>query len=186
MKWNLVVLFSLIWVPLSAQVCLVQIKVTDAAKKETLDFASIAYKITSSDQWSGTYTNEKGIAELTLANGESYDIQVKYLGYQDKTLQWTCNNGNDLINIEMESSSFKIEEIVITEKFPAIVEKQDTTIFNVSEFATGNESKLKEILNRLPGLNVDRENNVTFNGEKVEQILVEKEKFFTGSSSMAV
>lgn len=38
----------------------------------------------------------------------------------------------------------------------------------------------------MPGLNVDRENNVTFNGEKVEQILVEKEKFFTGSSSMAV
>lgn len=33
MKWNLVVLFSLIWVPLSAQVCLVQIKVTDAAKE---------------------------------------------------------------------------------------------------------------------------------------------------------
>ncbi len=185
MKWNLVVLFSLIWVGLSAQVCLVQIKVTDAAKKKTLDFASIAYKITTSDQWSGAYTNEKGIAELSLKNGESYDIQVKYLGYQDKTLQWTCNNGNDLINIEMESSSFKIEEIVITEKFPAIVEKQDTTIFNVSEFATGNESKLKEILNRLPGLNVDRENNVTFNGEKVEQILVEKEKFFTGSTSMA-
>src|SRR5690606_17881983 len=109
---------------------------------------------------------------------EKITVTIKYLGFNDQLLDIECPSGvKQDFTVEMERSSFRLDEIVISEKFPAIIEKRDTIIFNASDFTTGTESKLKELLNRLPGIHVDRENIVTYNGERVQQILVDKEKF---------
>ena len=56
----------------------------------------------------------------------------------------------------------------------------------MSSFTNGNERKLKEVLKKLPGVEVDKKGNVTVQGKKVTQLLVEGKRFFGGGSKLAV
>ncbi len=40
--------------------------------------------------------------------------------------------------------------------------EKDTLTFDVKSFANGNERKMKEVLEKLPGVEVDKKGNVTF------------------------
>ena len=45
---------------------------------------------------------------------------------------------------------------------------------------------MREILDKLPAIDVDRDGNVTVKGKKVTRFLVEGELFFTGSTKLGV
>ena len=68
----------------------------------------------------------------------------------------------------------------------AIIVKQDTIIYRTDQFRTGEERKLREVLKKLPGVEVDREGNVSVNGKRVTKLLVEGKTFFTGDTKMGV
>ena len=58
--------------------------------------------------------------------------------------------------------------------------------YDVKSFANGNERKMKEVLEKLPGVEVDKKGNVTVQGKKVTKMLVEGKSFFGGGSKLAV
>ena len=64
--------------------------------------------------------------------------------------------------------------------------KGDTTTFKTEKFITGEERKLKNVLKKLPGVEVDKKGNVTVQGKKVTKMLVDNKKFFGGNSKLAV
>ena len=45
---------------------------------------------------------------------------------------------------------------------------------------------MKDLLRRLPGMEVDEQNRLRFNGEVVQQVMVEGKPFFGGSSRLAL
>lgn len=170
-----------------AQDCVIKIQVIDAENKEPLDFVSISYKRASSKGWQMGYTDEQGWVTTGQTIEEEVKYQIAYLGYVEQTLSISCiDRASTTYIVKMQKSAFELDEVIITDKFPAIIEKKDTVIYSVEQFTTGTEEKLKEILNKLPGIHVDRNNEVTFHGEKVKQILVENDKFFSGDPAMAV
>ncbi|PQV49372.1 hypothetical protein CLV33_1031 [Jejuia pallidilutea] len=69
---------------------------------------------------------------------------------------------------------------------PPISVKKDTITYKVDAFTSGEERKLREVLKKLPGVEVDREGNVKVQGKKVTKVLVEDKTFFTGNSKLAV
>ena len=60
----------------------------------------------------GTASNSYGYFSLTLPGGK-YDIKIRYLGYKTVTVPVNLT-GNRRLNIEMEESSFSLDEITIT------------------------------------------------------------------------
>ena len=70
-----------------------------------------------------------------------------------------------------------LEEVVLEYKIPIEV-KEDTITYNTDAFVNGQERKLREVLKKLPGIEVDREGNVTAQGKKVTKVLVEDKTFF--------
>ena len=171
---------------IKSQNCHIEISVIALESNLSLDFANLGYKYVDEETWKMVYTDAKGQAEIVIEEGRQVEVLCKYLGYKDFTQVLDCATAQEKRIIKMEASSFKIDEIVITEKFPPIVIKKDTIVYDVSEFASGNEEKLKELMNKLPGLHVDRDNIVTFNGERVQKILIDNQKFITGDPSLAV
>ncbi len=124
---------------------------------------------------------------FNLLEGDSLHLKLSYLGYNQKEQTFTCNDINfDVERISMSNNDLWMNEVVITEKLPAIIRKEDTTIYQVDTFLTGQERKLKEVLNKLPNIHVDNNNEITFNGKKVKEVLVEDEAFFTGDATLAV
>ncbi|WP_231961647.1 carboxypeptidase-like regulatory domain-containing protein [Urechidicola croceus] len=126
-------------------------------------------------------TDDVGRYNLSL-HQERYTITVSYLGFETYNFELDAQQDIEK-NIVLKPKENQLEEVVI--EIPVIV-KQDTMIYNADSFTTGEERKLKNVLKKLPGVDVDKDGEVTVNGKKVTTMLVEGEKFFGGGSKLAV
>ncbi|MCV6628584.1 MAG: TonB-dependent receptor [Flavobacteriaceae bacterium] len=129
-------------------------------------------------------TDQKGNYKLLLVTNQSYHIQASHLGFENYSFDVNLEN-NTIKNFILEEAIHTLEGVEVTYKIPIQV-KKDTTIYNVEVFANGKERKIKELINKLPGLEVDREGNITSNGKEVTTVLVDNKPFFSGNSKLAV
>src|SRR5699024_12843199 len=67
-----------------------------------------------------------------------------------------------------------------------IVVREDTITYRIDKFITGDERKLRDVLKKLPGVEGDREGNVTVNGKKVDKLMVDGQDFFGGDTKLGV
>jgi hypothetical protein len=129
-------------------------------------------------------TNEQGRYKLELIKNETYTIEVSFLGFTTQSLKFKSleSTTKDFI---LNQASQQLNEVVIIQQLPVEV-KEDTITYRTKAFVTGQERKLKAVLNKLPGVEVDKDGLVTVQGKKVTHMLVEGKKFFGGNSKLAV
>ena len=127
-------------------------------------------------------SDNEGFYKLILLKDEEYTISISYLGYKpiDYYFKATSDSKKDFVLLQ---SSETLDEIVI--EMPVTV-KGDTTTYKTDKFVTGEERKLKNVLKKLPGVEVDKNGGVTVQGKKVTTMLVDGKKFFGGNSKLAV
>ena len=130
--------------------------------------------------------DNKGRYRLELDKGVKYEITVSYIGYVEQVWITTPNDTEKTHDFILQPTGEQLKEIVIKHVFKPIVIKKDTITYDVKSFANGNERKMKEILEKLPGVEVDKKGNVTVQGKKVTKMLVEGKSFFGGGSKLAV
>ena len=130
-------------------------------------------------------TNNKGVYELKLDSNQSYEVTVSYLGYVSKTINVDTKENDLTQNFILKEDTNLLDEVTLNYTPPVTV-KQDTIIYLADKFVTGEERKLRDVLKKLPGVEVDRDGNVTANGKRVTKVLVEDKTFFTGNSKLAV
>ncbi|MBF4466835.1 hypothetical protein [Flavobacterium sp. LC2016-12] len=130
--------------------------------------------------------DNKGRYKLELEIKLQYQITISYIGYIDEV--FVLEAGSEIIShdFKLKPSGESLKEIVIKHDFKPVVVKKDTLVFNVNSFANGNERKMKEILEKLPGVEVDKKGTITVQGKKVTKMLVEGKSFFGGASKLAV
>ena len=130
--------------------------------------------------------DNKGRYKLELDAGFQYEVTVSYIGYVDSVLIVEANSTITGHNFKLTPTGEKLKEIIIKYDYKPIVVKKDTLIYDVKSFVNGNERKMREVLEKLPGVEVDKKGNVTVQGKKVTQMLVENKAFFGGGSKLAV
>lgn len=130
--------------------------------------------------------DNKGRYKLELETSVKYEINVSYIGYNEEILIVEPNSEITSHNFKLKPTGEVLKEIIIKHEYKPIEIKKDTLTFNVKSFANGNERKMKEVLEKLPGVEVDKNGNVTVQGKKVTQMLVEGKSFFGGGSKLAV
>lgn len=129
-------------------------------------------------------TDEKGRYKLELTKNEPYTIEASFLGYTKQGFEVNSSESGEK-NFILKQASQQLNEVVIIQQLPVEV-KEDTITYRTKAFITGNERKLKAVLNKLPGVEVDKNGLVTVQGKKVTHMLVEGKKFFGGNSKLAV
>lgn len=130
--------------------------------------------------------DNKGRFRLELDNQVKYEIVVSYIGYTEEILIVEPNSSTTSHNFKLKATGENLKEIVIKHEFKPIIIKKDTMTFDVASFAKGNERKMKEVLEKLPGVEVDKNGGVTVQGKKVTKLLVEGKSFFGGGTKLAV
>ncbi len=127
-------------------------------------------------------TGDNGLYKLELQKNEKYTISVSFMGFNTYSFEFESKESS-VKNIVLKEASNQLKEVVI--ELPVTV-KGDTTTYNTDKFITGEERKLKQVLKKLPGVEVSKNGNITVQGKKVTTMLVEGKKFFGGSSKLAV
>jgi hypothetical protein len=130
--------------------------------------------------------DNKGRYRLELETNVKYEITVSYIGYTEEVLILEPNSSLKTYNFKLKPTGEVLKEIVIKHEYKPIVIKKDTLTYDIKAFANGNERKMKEILEKLPGVEVDKNGGVTVQGKKVTKMLVEGKSFFGGGSKLAV
>ncbi|MEP0479152.1 MAG: carboxypeptidase-like regulatory domain-containing protein, partial [Nonlabens sp.] len=125
-----------------------------------------------------------GNYKLKLSKDKSYVITISYLGYNE--IKDTVILKNDLVkNYILKESAESLDEIILRKKL-AVSVKKDTITYRTDQFTDGTERKLRDILKKLPGLDVDREGNVKVNGKDVTKLMVDGKDFFNGDEKLGV
>ncbi|RTY76102.1 TonB-dependent receptor [Flavobacterium sp. LS1R10] len=130
--------------------------------------------------------DNKGRYRLELDKEVAYEITVSYIGFVEEMLFLDPNSVIANYDFKLRPTGVTLKEIVIKHEFKPIIIKKDTLIFDVKSFANGNERKMKDILEKLPGVEVDKNGGVTVQGKRVTQMLIEGKSFFGGGSKLAV
>lgn len=130
--------------------------------------------------------NEKGVYILELEKGMTYNLLTSYLGYKSQMQIVTAPNNKIIQNFLLVPENEELKEIVIKNDFKPLIIKTDTLIYDVKSFTSGTERKLKEQLQKLPGVEVDKNGTVTVQGKKVTKFLVEGDLFFGGGTKLGV
>jgi len=132
-------------------------------------------------------TDKKGFYKLQLAKGKTYTIRVSYIGFETnkKNIQTNDNQKELVQNFVLEEKSNQLEGVELTYEMPVTI-KGDTIIYTTDAFTTGKEKKLEDVLEKLPGIEINEEGEVEVEGKKIAKIMVEGKDFFDGDSKLAI
>ncbi|MGB3590607.1 MAG: carboxypeptidase-like regulatory domain-containing protein [Nonlabens sp.] len=126
----------------------------------------------------------EGKYKLQLQKGKNYLITINYLGFKEiqDTVKLLDNTSRNYTLIQSLES---LDEIILRKKL-AVSVKKDTITYRTDQFTNGQERKLRDVLKKLPGLDVDREGNVTVYGKEVTKFMVDGKDFFNGDEKLGV
>ncbi len=127
-------------------------------------------------------SDAKGRYLLKLKPNESYSVKVSYMGYKSYSFKFEAVK-NSLKEIILKEQSNNLEEIII--ELPVSI-KEDTITYNTSKFINGKERKLKNILKKLPGIEISKDAEITVLGKKIDKLLVDGKPFFGGGTKLAI
>lgn len=125
-------------------------------------------------------TDEKGYYKLNVKESTSYKIQVSSLG---------LITINDIIETSKEDiiknytlrADIILDEVIV--KLPIEV-RGDTLIYNADSFKSGSERKLEDIIDKLPGVEINDSGQIEVEGKVVNKLMVNGKDFFDGDTKV--
>ena len=162
--------------------------VLDSLTNEPVSFASV-YVIPSKDTTitNFTLTDAKGEAKLDEVPYGSYVFHVEMLGYKPVIKErYFREREVDMGTIRMQVDEQFLQTAVVTDVGNPIVIKKDTVEFNASSFRVGANAMLKDLLQRMPGMEITEDGKVKFNGEEIDKLTVGGRTFFFNDQSTAL
>ena len=111
-------------------------------------------------------TDEKGRFSIAAQGGDS--LQVTFLGYAKKRV--AAVKGREMV-VEMAPKAFALKEVQV--KGMPVFGRQDTTFFDLKRYASASDNTLKDVLKKLPGIDVADDGTVSFNGKDVSRFTIE-------------
>ena len=130
-------------------------------------------------------TNHAGLYKLKLKTGHEYTVKVSYLGFKTESFTFTATTNDAVKDIVMQEQAAQLDEVEVTYEMPVSV-KGDTIVYDTDAFVSGTEKKLKDVLENLPGIEINDDGQIEVEGKTVSKVMVEGKDFFDGDSKLAV
>ena len=144
--------------------------VTDAGNGQPVDAATVQIRKTGR-QLPLTYTLTKADGTFILPLHQADDslfVHVSLLGY--KAIRQKITAGTRLL-IRLEPEIFTLKEVEI--RPGRVYGQHDTINYDVSQFISPKDEAIKDVLKKLPGVDVDDDGKISYNGKKISKFYVE-------------
>lgn len=130
-------------------------------------------------------SDNNGYYELQLIKDVTYEVSVSHLSYFTITKDARFKENNFNFNFQLNQKNESLDEVIINYKYEPIKKSKDTLSYDLKAFTNGNEFKMEDVINKLPGVKID-ENVIKVQGKTVTKLLVEGKPFFDGSTKLAI
>ncbi|MFC5624525.1 TonB-dependent receptor [Algoriphagus winogradskyi] len=129
-------------------------------------------------------TNGEGRFKIGLPPGSEYLLRVSFVGYKQFELKINEWSDQEQIKVILSQDETMLDQVEVVTELP-ITMKGDTLTYKTDAFTTGTERKLKDVLEKLPGFEVDDNGEVKVQGKKVDKVMVDGKNFFDGDTKLA-
>lgn len=119
-------------------------------------------------------TDAMGVAAFSNISGGDYTFSVTYTGYAKKNSA-VYHFPSDLktSTLALEPSGTTLQEVSITARKPLIEQKQGKVIVNVESSVTSVGSTVLEVLEKSPGVIVDRNGGISLKGKNGVLVMID-------------
>jgi hypothetical protein len=124
--------------------------------------------------------NGKYIIKVSLPIDSLY-LRVTCLNYATKLL--TILNSTQECNIKLDAKVSTLPEVIV--KANPITVNGDTTSYNVGSFATKNDRVIGDVIAKLPGVDVDANGRITYNGKAISHYYIDGMDLLESKYNMA-
>ena len=149
------------------QLCTAQINISGVVK-DTLGSPLELANIILIDSESGSLetfamSNENGYYKMSMKKNKTYKLQVSYIGMNTLS-QSLQTNEVDIIKDFVLKSNNQLDAVELTYEMPVVI-SGDTLVYDADSFSTGTERKLEDILENLPGVEVNDDGEIEVEGK---------------------
>lgn len=134
-------------------------------------------------------SNKNGEFEFEKLTNGKYLIAVQSVGFKkfySTAFELTSNKYTyELNTISLIASDKQLSDVVVVSKKPLIEQRLDRTIVNVDASITSVGSTALEVLEKSPGISVDKDGNISLKGKSGVVILVDGKPSYLGAADLA-
>ncbi|MDR3286592.1 MAG: carboxypeptidase-like regulatory domain-containing protein [Prevotellaceae bacterium] len=154
---------------------------------EPVSFATITLRtIKDSTVIKYTLSDETGKYQINEIKNGQYNVEIRCMGYAAQNVNVGFFGNNNLeIDFILERESIKIEEAKVTANYKGFEIVGDTIRYDPRAYTDGSEKTLGDMMNKLPGIEVDETGRIKAQGKNVETVLIEGRDLFTGNTQIA-
>ena len=115
-----------------------------------------------------TRTKEDGTFVFPITEKQANDkLQATFMGY--KKTKTSISSGKETI-ISMASTAFVLKEVQVK---GSRITGRDTISFDLTRFANERDNSLKDVLKKLPGVDIEKNGRINYNGKPINRFTVE-------------
>ena len=169
MKATILFLFTLLFA-CHTQAQTIRGQVTDSLTREPLPGATVTlHRGMETSFLDYTITDAEGRFTFKRSETKGLNINVTYLGYRKKTVP--AIGGKQML-VELLPDAITLKEVTI--KSGRISLRQDTIKYDLARFASSKDNNVKDILKKLPGIDVDEDSGeISYQGKAISHFYVE-------------
>ncbi|MBT9188161.1 outer membrane beta-barrel protein [Zobellia russellii] len=133
-----------------------------------------------------TISDVNGEFKIAETQKGDYILNVSSLGYISlyKNITYT-GKALDFGKLTLIEDTYELEGVTLTAVVPVQI-KQDTIAFSTSAFKVDPDDNLEELLNKIPGMEIDSDGKVNAQGNQVTKIMIDGKEFFGGDPSIVL
>lgn len=162
--------------------------IDDVNQSAPLPMVKVELLRTDSTRVAVTTTGNNGAFRLETKHAGKYILKASFIGCETHTRDIEFTNKQktiELKDIKMLPVSAHLSEAQVTALSQQLTIKADTFVYHSKAFRLPPGASLAALIKQLPGLSMDKDGNLTFQGKTVGQILVNGKPFF-GDVSQAM
>lgn len=122
-------------------------------------------------------SNAKGEYKVNVTSSEN-NLDLKIKAFNQKPITQSIKNEDQKLNFSMDSQATEIQEVRLKTKL--ITKKGDTISYDLKSFENKNDRTLADVLKKIPGIEVNKDGTVLYQGEAINKFYVNGKDLMEG------
>uniref|UniRef100_UPI0040477B73 carboxypeptidase-like regulatory domain-containing protein n=1 Tax=Flavobacterium sp. TaxID=239 RepID=UPI0040477B73 len=134
-----------------------------------------------------TTSNSVGEFEVTKkVIAENAVLKISFIGYKTYKKEFKVSAENiDFGTIVLTENIEELKEVIVKAEASGISQSGDTTFYKIEKFLNGTEENLKDVIEKIPGLNINDKGKITANGKTIDNLLIDGEDLYKNQHQLA-
>ena len=125
------------------------------------------------------FTDKSGRYKVLLDDAiDSACLKFSHLGFKNRVVPVALDRSEviDMPDIILSEKSVILDEVIVHDK--SITVTRDTVTFRTEYFTNGDEANVEDLLNKIPGVNVDSDGTIKIGNQEIEKLMVDGDDLF--------